>query len=235
MLKPLLIAAASLGLALTAAAQTRAQSAPPAQPHSHAHGHSHDHKTPCHAHAHADAQGAKSVSAGYFDDAAVADRPLSDWAGQWQSVYPLLQEGRLDAVMAAKAASGAKTETELRAYYETGYRTDLTRIDIEGDRVTFHRGEDHSRAHYVADGHEILTYAKGNRGVRFIFRKTDGDAAAPAFLQFSDHIIAPQKSDHFHIYLGEDRAALLTEITNWPTFYPRDLSAEMIVEEMLGH
>ncbi|MFT4014271.1 MAG: ZinT/AdcA family metal-binding protein, partial [Paracoccus sp. (in: a-proteobacteria)] len=83
--------------------------------------------------------------------------------------------------------------------------------------------------------HEILTYEKGNRGVRFIFRKTGGDAAAPGFIQFSDHNIAPVKSDHFHIYWGDDRAALLQEVTNWPTYYPSALSTEEVVSEMQAH
>jgi Zn/Cd-binding protein ZinT len=38
--------------------------------------------------------------------------------------------------------------------------------------------------HYASDGYGILTYKKGNRGVRFIFAKTGGDADAPGFIQF---------------------------------------------------
>ena len=32
-----------------------------------------------------------------------------------------------------------------------------------------------------------------------------------------------------------DRAALLEELTNWPTFYPAALSDDAIVAEMLAH
>ncbi len=35
---------------------------------------------------------------GVFDDANVQNRKLSDWDGVWQSVYPLLQSGKLDPV-----------------------------------------------------------------------------------------------------------------------------------------
>lgn len=35
----------------------------------------------------------KTVAEGYFDDAQVQARPLSDWQGDWQSVYPHL-DGR---------------------------------------------------------------------------------------------------------------------------------------------
>lgn len=226
MLKPAFLLAAVLALSLPAGAETKGHD------HKHDHGHGHSHGL---SHGHDHAKDAKSVHAGYFEDAAVADRPLSDWEGEWQSVYPLLQAGLLDPVMEAKAAKGEKTAAEYRAYYETGYRTDLGRIEIKGDKVSFQRGDKRASARYVSDGYEILTYAKGNRGVRFIFKKVEGDAEAPGFLQFSDHIIAPQKADHYHIYLGDDRSKLLAEVTHWPTYYPADLSGEMIVEEMLAH
>ena len=161
--------------------------------------------------------------------------PLSDWQGDWQSVYPLLKDGTLDSVMAHKAGHGDKTEAEYKAYYDTGYRTDVQRIEIQGDKVSFHRGDSVATGTYAADGQEILTYAKGNRGVRFIFRKLSGDAAAPGYVQFSDHKIAPEKSDHYHIYMGDDRAALLKEVTNWPTYYPAALTPAQIVTEMQAH
>lgn len=196
--------------------------------HDHA-GHDHAHGGD-HAHHHDD-----KIYNGYFEDSQVADRPLSDWEGAWQSVYPLLQNGALDPVMAHKAEAGDKTAKDYHDYYDIGYKTDVDRIVISGDSITFHRGDASAAGRYASDGHEILTYEKGNRGVRFIFRKTEGDDAAPSFIQFSDHIIAPEKSDHFHLYWGDDRAALLQEVTNWPTYYPASLSSDGIVTEMLAH
>lgn len=71
--------------------------------------------------------------------------------------------------------------------------------------------------------------------MRYIFKKTGGDDAAPAGIQFSDHAIAPKASGHYHLYWGEDRAKVLTELTNWPTYYPAALSGGDIVHEMLAH
>ncbi len=34
---------------------------------------------------------------------------------------------------------------------------------------------------------------------------------------------------------GDDRAALLEEVTNWPTYYPADMTPAQIVDEMLAH
>lgn len=189
--------------------------------HDHAHGHAHDHDD--------------KVYQGYFEDSQIADRTLADWAGDWQSVYPLLQAGTLAPVMEHKAEAGTMTADEYTAYYDVGYKTDVNRITIEGDTVTFYGAGEPATADYAYDGYEVLTYEKGNRGVRFIFAKTEGAEAAPQFIQFSDHAIAPQEAGHFHLYWGDDRAALLEELTNWPTYYPSDLSADEVVEEMLAH
>lgn len=187
--------------------------------HDHAHGHDHDDK----------------VYQGYFEDSQIAPRPLADWEGDWQSVYPLLQAGTLDPVMEHKAEAGTMTADEYRAYYDVGYKTDVERITIEDDTFTFYTNGEPAAANYAEDGYEILTYEKGNRGVRFIFKKVEGDEAAPQFVQFSDHAIAPQDAGHFHLYWGDDRAALLEELTNWPTYYPAAFSADEVVKEMLAH
>lgn len=195
-----------------------------------AHDHSHDH-----AHDHAHDPDMENIRKGIFEDAQIQDRPLSDWEGDWQSVFPLLQGGTLDEVMAHKAEHGTKTAEEYRAYYEIGYRTDVDRMVIDGGNVTFHRGDEAAQGSYASGGHEVLTYAAGNRGVRFIFEKTGGDEAAPDFIQFSDHGIFPQKAGHYHLYWGDDRAALLEEVSNWPTYYPSAMTATKVAEEMLAH
>ena len=191
--------------------------------------HGHDHAQD---HNHAARMG---VAEGYFEDAQIAPRTLSDWQGAWQSVYPLLLAGKLDGVMAHKAQHGDKTAAEYAAYYKTGYATDVDRITIAGDQVSFSRSGRAVSARYAQDGHEVLTYEKGNRGVRFIFQKAEGDAEAPQFIQFSDHKIAPEASDHYHLYWGDDRAALLAQLTNWPTYYPAALPPDQIAAEMMAH
>lgn len=188
-------------------------------------GHDHHHMT----------EAEKLIYDGVFEDSQIQPRTLSDWAGEWQSVYPLLKDGTLDPVMEAKAKTGDKSAQEYRAYYEVGYKTDVDRIKIEGDSVSFHSGDMVATGTYASDGYDILTYEEGVRGVRYIFKKTGGDDAAPAWIQFSDHAIAPKAAGHYHLYWGEDRAKVLTELTNWPTYYPAALSGGDIVHEMLAH
>jgi zinc transport system substrate-binding protein len=169
------------------------------------------------------------------NEADIQARKLSDWAGDWQSLYPLLQEGTLDPVMDHKAETGDKTTEEYRAYYEAGYATDVERLLIDGSNVTFFREGQPVQGQYTKDGFEILTYASGNQGVRFLFTKSGGDAAAPQSIQFSDHKITPTDADHFHLYWGDDRSALLNEVINWPTYFPFELSGAQILDEMLAH
>ncbi|WP_010141809.1 metal-binding protein ZinT [Oceanicola sp. S124] len=192
---------------------------------------SHDH---AHDHGHAHDADSQRIYKGYFLDEEIQPRTLADWQGDWQSVYPLLQDGTLAPVMAHKAESGDKSAEDYTAYYEIGYATEVDRIEIEGDTFTFH-GAEVASGHYASDGYEVLTYAKGNRGVRYIFEKIDGDAAAPQFVQFSDHAVFPTDAGHFHLYWGDDRAALLEEVTNWPTYYPSEMTGAQIVDEMIAH
>lgn len=186
-------------------------------------------KAETHKHAH----GAAEPS--LINEAEVRARSLSDWADDWQSLYPLLLDGTLDAVMEHKAESGKKTAEGYRAYYEVGYKTDVERIVIEGSTVTFFRSGQPVKGQYADDGYEILTYKSGNQGVRFVFEKSGGDEAAPQFIQFSDHEIVPTKVDHFHLYWGDDRAELLTEVTNWPTYFPAKLSGAEVAAKMMAH
>ena len=197
------------------------------------HDHDHDHN---HNHVHAEDDSAKQIYAGYFEDEQVEARELSDWAGDWQSVYPYLLDGTLDEVFEYKAENDSKmTAEEYKDYYEVGYKTTVERIVIEGNQVTFtEQGQEH-KGTYENDGYEILTYEKGNRGVRYIFKLAEPTEGLPMYIQFSDHSIFPTVADHYHIYLGDDRAALLEEVINWPTYYPSSMDGHTIAHEMMAH
>lgn len=177
----------------------------------------------------------KTAANGYFEDQDVEERPLTNWENEWQSVYPYLQDGTLDEVFEHKAKDGDKTAAEYKEYYEVGYETDVTKIDINAETITFHKGKEKVTGTYEADGYEILTYEKGNRGVRYIFKQVDPKSTAPKYVQFSDHIIKDETSHHFHIYMGDDRTKLLEELENWPTYYPATLSGHDIAHEMIAH
>ncbi|MGX7106931.1 metal-binding protein ZinT [Hutsoniella sourekii] len=199
--------------------------------HNHDHGHDHDHD---HNHEHDHEK--KPHQEGKFEDSEVSDRELSDWAGEWQSVFPYLKDGSLDEVMNHKAESGEMTAEEYKEYYTKGYQTDVDKINITEDSIEFIRGEESVTGKYEYQGYEILTYESGKKGVRYLFSKVDGDEAAPQSVQFSDHEIGPTKVGHYHIYFGDQsHEDLLEEMDNWPTYYPNQMDGQAIKEEMLHH
>ena len=88
-------------------------------------------------------------------------------------------------------------------------------IGIENGTMEFHVGDKVSACQYRYAGHKILTYTSGKKGVRYLFECQDAKSEAPKFVQFSDHIIGPRKSSHFHIFMGnQSQEALLAEMDN---------------------
>ncbi|WP_312453686.1 metal-binding protein ZinT [Pseudescherichia sp.] len=179
----------------------------------------------------------QKAAEGEFDDKDVKARELSDWDGMWQSIYPYLLSGDLDPVFKKKAEKDkSKTADEIKEYYRKGYLTDVDTLGIENGVMEFHTGDKVSSCKYESAGYKILTYASGKKGVRYLFECKDANSSAPKFVQFSDHTIAPRKSAHFHIFMGNtSQEALLKEMDNWPTYYPYQLSKEQVVDEMLHH
>lgn len=56
------------------------------------------------------------------------------------------------------------------------------------------------------------------------------------YVQFSDHNISPVKTSHFHIFHGgESQEKVLSELENWPTYYPKKLTGFEIAQEMIAH
>ena len=182
---------------------------------------------------------ASRIYSGFFYNDEIEARELSDWEGQWQSVHTYLADGDLDEVMEHKAEAAddpEKTAEYYKEYYTKGYETDIQYIDIHGSEVTFtdEKGEQQS-ADYEHDGHEVLEYERGNRGVRFVFKRVGDNDKMTKYIQFSDHAIAPQEALHYHLYWGDDRQELLDEVEHWPTYYPIDYTIEQIKADMMAH
>lgn len=190
-----------------------------------------------HSHSHPQSEKTLQASKGIFNDADVKDRSLNDWQGIWESVNPLLLNGKLDVVLENKAKKNKdKTVEEYREYYKKGYATDINSIGIENNVIEFTQNGVVSRCEYNYAGYKILNYTSGKKGVRYLFECKDANSKAPKFIQFSDHIIEPQPSGHFHLYMGnESQEKLLSQLENWPTYYPYTLTDEQVVHEMLYH
>ncbi|MDR2193008.1 MAG: zinc ABC transporter substrate-binding protein [Treponema sp.] len=185
----------------------------------HDHGHSHEHED--------------------FTIDDVKDRALTDWAGDWQSVYPYLLDGTLDPVMDHMAESGEKTAREYYEQYKTAYMTDTDKVSITADSMTFYRNDVAAKAQYAYKGTGVIADDDGSLWVRYKFEAVGNPPqGAPKYVMFSDHLIAPAKSEHFHLYSSDvsfDALMADTNPVNYPTYYPADLTKGEIVVEMIGH
>ena len=174
---------------------------------------------------------------GIFDDNDVKNRDLSDWIGDWKSIYPYAKYGDLDEYYKLKSkAKKDKTEQEYKEYYLNGYKTDIEDIIITKDNMEFIQNGVSKKSNYKYIGYKILTYESGKKGVRYLFEATNKDAAFK-YVQFSDHNIAPTKDlEHFHIFFGNSsQEELLKEMDNWPTYYPKNMSVSKIKEDLIHH
>lgn len=173
-----------------------------------------------------------------FVDSDVKDRPLSNWQGNWQSIYDYLIAGDLDLAFEKKAKAQQKSFADIKNYYNAGYQTDIDMITIDKneDIHFFKQNQWLASCHYIYDGFKILTYESGNRGVRYLFHCEDKNSAAPQFVQFSDHIIEPHASSHFHLFLNnESHEQGLTQIHHFPTYYPLSYSSKDIEHDLMHH
>jgi zinc transport system substrate-binding protein len=169
----------------------------------------------------------------------IKDRALTDWAGDWQSVYPYLLDGTLNPVMEHKAESGEKTAHEYYEQYKTAYATDIDRISVTANSITFYRNGAPARAQYVYRGTGVTPVDDGDLWVRYKFEaRGNPPTGAPKYVMFSDHLIAPAKSEHFHVYASDksfDDLMADTNPVNYPTYYPANLTKAEILAEMIGH
>ena len=185
------------------------------------HDHGHDHS--------------KEVST--FEDDEVQDRSLSDWAGDWQSAYPFALDGTLDDAFAAMAEEGEMTADEYKTYYQNGYKTDITNINIEGDHIAF-TYEDGKKvgSDYKYIGYYIQNWSTGTKAAMYRFEAVDRTSGAPIYIEFNDHMIESAAPEHFHIRMSnESFDAIVDPEKSWPTFFPADMTGEDLCEHMEGH
>ena len=183
-----------------------------------------------HAHDHS-----KEVST--FEDHEVQDRSLSDWAGSWQSAYPFALDGTLDDAFAAMAEEGEMTADEYKTYYQNGYKTDITNIDIAGDHIAF-TYEDGKKvgSDYKYIGYYIQNWSTGTKAAMYRFEAVDRTSGAPVCIEFNDHMIESAAPEHFHIRMSnESFDAIVDPEKSWPTFFPADMTGEELCEHMEGH
>lgn len=185
------------------------------------HEHDHDHS--------------KEVST--FEDDEVQDRPLSDWEGDWQSAYPLVIDGSLDEAWKHKSEDGSMTAEEYKDYYTKGYKSDYDAISIHDDHIKFtDKDGKETESDYKYTGYYIQNWSTGTKAAMYRFEAVDKESGAPVYIEFNDHIIEPEKAEHFHIRMSnESYDAIVDPEGNWPTFFDAALTPDEVCDEVIGH
>ena len=190
-----------------------------------------------HEHNHEEHSHSKHVST--FDNSEVKDRSLSDWAGKWQSPYPLVLDGTLDEAWEAKAAAEGATMTasQYKAYYEKGYKSDIKAVEIKGTKITFtYTNGKRVSSKYKYVGYYIQNWSTGTKAAMYRFESTNKKSGAPVYIEFNDHMIEPAKAEHFHLRMSDTSFDAIEDPENrWPTFFPAEMSGEEIADHLGGH
>ena len=187
-----------------------------------------------HEHEHEHSHG-KEVST--FEDSEVKDRSLSDWKGEWQSAYPLAKSGALDEAFKEKAEkTGKMTAEEYKAYYLKGYESDIAKINIDGDTISFTDESGKTvKSAYKYLGTYIQNWSTGTKAAMYRFEAEDKNSGAPIYVEINDHMIEPAEPEHFHIrFSNESFDAIKDPESYWPTFYPAAMTAEEVNDEFAG-
>ena len=187
------------------------------------HEHDHDHDDDEHEHKHEK----KEVS---------EDRTLSDYEGEWQSVYPFMDERfKKETASYMAEAEGFDSEDEAWDFFYKGNETDTRYVNIKGNSIEFIK-EDGTKTSGIYEYDGFYSDCWGETSIRYQFKNTDSKSDAPKYVQFDDHLNYPAQAEHFHVYCGDDAKAMLDIKYNWPTYYPADIKSEDdMIHEFLKH
>ncbi len=169
-------------------------------------------------------------------EADIKDRSLSEFKGDWKSIYPNLINGDLDKYCEHKAEEKGETKEKIKDDLTAKWKCEASKISIIGNLIsfTYSNGKVVS-AEYKYAGYTAVKNDDGSiKGVRYQFETDSKDA--PKYVQFNDHGHEPaEKVEHFHIYFGNESFDALTKSKTNPFFAPEALNAEEILEQLMHH
>lgn len=93
---------------------------------------------------------------GEIVESEIKDRPLSDFAGDFQSVLPYFEDGTLDEYITEEAEENEKSFDEMKQEFLEKRKSDYNTLSIEGNSVSFHTPSGTVSAEYEYHGFQTV-------------------------------------------------------------------------------
>ncbi|MBQ9622276.1 MAG: ZinT/AdcA family metal-binding protein, partial [Treponema sp.] len=193
----------------------------------------HDHDHDEHEHEHHDSHAHSHASEIHADD--IKDRSLSEFNGEWQSLYPILVSGKLEEYVEHQAEEKGKSEKEMQKEIEAKWNCGAKLVKIDGNKITltYDNGKSVSGTYKYA-GYAVKKNDEGKiTNVRYKFETKDKNA--PKYVMFNDHGFEPAKEvAHFHFYFGDNNFEEFMNSKVNSYFVDSKLSAHECEDLLLG-
>ena len=167
----------------------------------------------------------------------IKDRELTDFAGNWKSLYPLLEAGDLAEYVGHHAEEHDEPVDEVQKELAEKWGCDVTAVSIDGAKIdfTYADGTKKSGEYKYAGYSPVLADDGDIKAVMYQYEKESGES--PKYVMFNDHGFEPGKAEHFHIFYGDgaDFETTKKDFQYTPYFIPDALNGEEAVEMLEGH
>ena len=183
--------------------------------HEHEHGHEHDEE---------------------ITEKDIKPRKLSEFNGEWQSLYPLFRTGALDEYVRQQSEKKSISIKDARAEISEKWNCGVKYVTVSGDKITFiYDNGKKATETYTYAGYATKKDESGkisNVRYKFLAKGKNG----PKYVMFNDHGHEPASSvAHFHIYFGDKSFDDLMNSKSNPFFVDKKLNAEGCLENLMGH
>ena len=185
---------------------------------------------------------------GEIVESEIKDRPLSDFAGDFQSVLPYFEDGTLDEYITEEAEEHEKSFAEMKQEFLEKGKSDYNTLSIKHNTVSFQTSSETVSAEYEYLGFQPVKDDDGDvTSVWYTFQSKDPASGVPVYLAFNDHGTGADVHEeeheeheeeiaHFHLRYGNENIDALIDEENWaPTFYAANAPSEEIKEAVAGH
>lgn len=166
----------------------------------------------------------------------IKERKLSEFNGEWQSLYPVLVSGKLEEYVEHQAEEKGKSEKEMQKEIEAKWNCGVKLVKVSGNKITLTYDDGKSvSGSYSYAGYAVRKNDEGKiTNVRYKFESKDKNA--PKYVMFNDHGFAPaEKVAHFHFYFGNNGFEEFMDSKVNSYFVDSKLSAHECEDLLLGH